>query len=91
MTDEPPRGKSRRWRLDADGDAVRRLWSLLYRTVRRQATRVDALTRAVAELQAEVVRLRSDLTVAHGLAAGALAAHHDAHRSVTDEHVRPPS
>lgn len=55
----PPRAK-----LAGTPPAVRRLWSLLYRAVRRHAVRVDALDERVAALDAVYLTLLEDQ---HGL------------------------
>jgi hypothetical protein len=50
--DVRPRGK-----LAEASPALRRLWALLYRAVRRDAQRVDELTARLRELEARVAAL----------------------------------
>lgn len=58
----PSRDPVPRGRLDGVPTAVRRLWSLLYRAVRRDAVRVDELTRTVRvqELRLYACRIQVD-------------------------------
>lgn len=50
VVDDRPVGKIKRM----DRDAIRHLWSLLYRAVRRHAVRVDVLEARVARLEEEL-------------------------------------
>lgn len=51
-----PRGKGRE-KLGTQLKAMRRLWNLLYRSVRRQAVQVDRLNMQMSELQIQRIAL----------------------------------